>query len=464
MKALLIYPKGKIWNMPKQIPLGLAYLGAVLQQAGHSVEVFDMTVEERSLTSKLTKGDFDLVGISATTPLVKNAWEAAALVKKYSKASIVLGGPHPSALPEESLSQNSVDMVVRGEGEEAILEICQVISGKKKKEEILGLSFKKNGKFFHNPLRPLNKNLNELPFPAYGLFKIGKYSITQPLRDRQTKDSRAFYIMTSRGCPYACIYCFKGICGRTWRPVSPEKVVEEWEYLVKKLQATEIGVQDDLFNLDRERAIKICELLIERKLNHVSWITNNGIRADKVDLELLEKMKAAGCKRVAFGVESGSQRILNNIQKKLTLDQVRKAFVFAKKARLETMGFFMFGNSGETEKTMDQTIRFAIELNPEVAHFSIATPFPGTPLYELVLSKGELIIKDWNDYGILEGKGFFRLGQVTPALVERKWREAYRDFYLRPRRLWKEIWRKDNWLNLKLLLKAGRRYFIDSHS
>lgn len=459
MKILLIYPKANIWNMPKQIPLGLATLGAVLQKDGHLVEVFDMAIEEESLITKLKRGRFELVGISATTPLIKNAWEVATLVKKFTHVPVVLGGPHPSALPEESLNQKGVDLVVRGEGEVAILDICEYLSGRKKINEILGLSFKKERKIIHNLQRPLNNNLDVLPFPAYNLFKIDNYSITQPLRDRQTDKSRAFYIMTSRGCPYGCVYCFKGICGRTWRPVSAKRVAEEWQYLVEELRATEIGVQDDVFNLDRGRAIEICDLLIEKGLNKTPWITNNGIRADKVDLVLLQKMKAAGCKRVAFGVESGSQKILNNIQKKLTLREIRNAFILAKKAGLETIGFFMFGNPGENEETMEQTIRFAIELNPDVAHFSIATPFPGAPLYELVIKKGKLLNQDWNDFGILEGKGFFRLGEVTPELVGEKWHEAYRRFYLRPSRIWREIWRKDNWFNLRLLLEAGKKYF-----
>lgn len=462
MKILLVYPQAKIWNMPKQIPLGLASIGAVLLKAGYEVEVFDTVVEPKSLKLKLEKNKYDLVGISATTPLIKNAWKIAMDIKKYSQVPVVIGGPHVSALPDESLAQRGVDMVVRGEGEEAILEICEMLAGKRKKEKILGLSYKNKGKIIHNAARLLKKNIDDLPFPAYQLFQIEKYSITQPLRDLQKENSRAFYIMTSRGCPYGCNYCFKGICGRSWRPKSAEKVIEEWDYLVRVMKATEIGVQDDVFNLDRKRAIKICDLLIKKDLNRVPWITNNGIRADKVDLELLTKMKQAGCKRVAFGVENGSQQILDKIQKQLSISQIEKAFKLAKKAGLETMGFFMFGNSGENEKTMEQTINFALKLNPDIAHFSIATPFPGAPLYEEVLNNGQLLNNDWDDFGILEGRGMFVLGEVTPQLVSKKWHEAYRRFYLRPGRIWQEAKRRDNWFNFKLLFKAGKRYFMSS--
>lgn len=460
MKVLLIYPKTKIWQSVTQMPLGLAYLGAVLEKAGLQVEIFDTTVEDIPLGQRLRENHFDLVGISANTSLIKGAWEIAALVKKHSNAVVVLGGPHPSALPEESLIKPSVDLIIRGEGEETILEVCQAISKKRSFEDILGISYKKNGMIFHNLPRPLNKDLDKLPFPAYHLFKLGKYTLTQPLRDKVSKSSRAFYIMTSRGCPYGCVYCFKGIYGRTWRARSPENVVAEWRYLVKKLGATEIGVQDDVINLDRKRIIEICNLLIKERLNHIPWITNNGIRADKVDLEVLKKMKMAGCKRVAFGVESGSQEILNNIQKHLKLEEIKTAFRLAKKVELETIGFFMFGNPGENEKTMEKTIRFALELDPDIVLFSIATPFPGTPLYNKILLEGTLLNKNWDDFGNLEGKGLFKLKEVTPDLVEKKWREAYRRFYLRPARVWRELRRKENWPNLKPLLKAGVHYFF----
>lgn len=444
MKTLFVYPKAKIWNTPVQIPLGIATLGAVLLKAGHEVKVCDTAVNPLGLKRILKKEKFDLIGLSATSPLINNAWELAAYIKSHSRAPIVIGGTHVSALPEESLEKDNIDYVVRGEGEETILEICEMLSGKRKKEEILGLSYKKQGKIVHNPPRPLKINLDDLPFPAHELFDINKYSNTQPVRDRQAKHTRAFYLMTSRGCPYGCVYCYKGICGRLWRPKSIDKVIAEWEYLVNDLKATEIGVQDDVFNLNRERAIKICDLLIEKGLNRVPWIINNGIRADKVDLELLKKMKQVGCKRVAFGVENGSAKILKNIKKEETLSQIEKAFRLAKKAGL---------------KTMNETIKFAIKLNPETAIFSIAMPFPGAPLYEEVVKNGQLLNTNWEDYRILEGKGMFILGQVNPELVSRKWHEAYRRFYLRPSRVLPEVGRLDNWLNIKALFKAAKNYF-----
>lgn len=459
MKVLLIYPKSKIWNTPTQIPLGLAYLGAVLKRAGHEVKVFDMMVEEE-LVKVVKEFKPVLVGISANTPLIKGAWSAAKVIKQISKAYIVLGGPHPTSLPDESLAQEYIDGVIIGEGEKSILSLVQALAGYKSFEEVEGLVYRGGDRKIKRNPPQLVENLDSLPFPAYELFKVDHYSVTQPLKDPGRKGARAFYLMTSRGCPYNCVFCFKGIYQRIWRSHSPEYVISEWRYLVEKLKATEIGVQDDVFNLNKPRALKICRMLKQEGLDKIPWVTNNGIRADYTDFELLRAMKEAGCKRVAFGIETGDETIVKNIDKKLSLEKVEKAINEAKKASLSTMGFFMFGNPGENEVTMEKTIRFALKLDPDVAHFSIATPYPGTRLYYQILKEGKLLNKNWEEYGILEGKGMFELKEVNPQLVTKFWRRAYRKFYLRPKRILKEIFKIRNWLNLPVLLRAARQYFF----
>ena len=419
-----------------------------------------MMVEKEGLADTVKDFEPALVGISANTPLVKGAWLAAEVVKKNSKAYVVLGGPHPTSSPEESLAKEYIDGVITGEGERGIISLVKVLTGEKPWPQVEGLVYRlDNGDIKHNPPYLID-NLDELPFPAYELFKVDSYSVTQPLRDPGRKGARAFYLMTSRGCPYNCVFCYKGIYQQKWRPHSPEYVISEWRYLVESLKATEIGVQDDVFNLSKPRALKICQLLKREGLNKVPWVTNNGIRADYTDFELLKAMKEAGCKRVAFGIESGDEEIIKNIDKKLSLIKVSQAVSEAKKAGLSTMGFFMFGNPGENETTMEKTIQLALKLDPEVAHFSIATPFPGTRLYFKILKEGKLLNKDWDEYGILEGKGTFELGVVNPQLVAKFWHRAYRKFYLRPKRIFREIFKIKNWLNLPVIIKAGWQYFF----
>jgi len=458
MRILLVGPKSTVWSSRKHIPLGLGYLAAVLEGAGHEVEIYDAVVETEPLGPVLDRGKFDLVGVTAVTPLIYEAWEVAAQVKERG-AITVLGGPHPTLLPDESLERPEVDIVVRGEGEETIVELAQALEEGSDLEGVLGISFKK-GTIVHNPSRPLSEDLDSLPFPAHHLFKIERYTNLQPLTDGLDPHARAYTIVTSRGCPYGCIFCSKAITGRTWRPRSPENVVAEWRWLVKDLGATEIGITDDVMTLDAKRAKRICRLLIQEGLNHIPWITVHGIRVDDVDEELLHLMKEAGCKRVGFGVESGSQRVLDYMKKGQTIEEVRRAFRWSKEAGLETMGFFIFGMPTETEETMEATIRLALELDPDLANFMIAAPYPGTELYEIILHEGNLFSRDWRDFAIHDEKARFAIGEMTAELVERKWHEAYRRFYLRPSRILKRLFSLDTWRRLPLHFANARRFFL----
>jgi radical SAM superfamily enzyme YgiQ (UPF0313 family) len=235
-------------------------------------------------------------------------------------------------------------------------------------------------------------------------------------------------------------------------------VVAEWRRLVRELGAAEIGVLDDSFNINRQRVLEICQALVDEGLHHVPWIMINGIRANLADEEVLGAMKRAGCIRTAFGVESGNQAILDAVvDKHLTLDQVRSAFRAARAVGLETIGFFIIGLPGETEATMDDTIRLACELDPLVANFSIATPFPGTQMYDTVKAQGHLLAETWDDFVFFEGKARFEMPALPADLVERKWKEAYRRFYLRPSRIARTLTRKETWLQLPRTVRMAWR-------
>jgi anaerobic magnesium-protoporphyrin IX monomethyl ester cyclase len=481
VRTLLVSPISRVWSSRKHIPLGLGYLAAVLEQAGHQVQIYDAVVEDEPLGDILDreKFEFEMVGITSTTPLINEAWEAAREAKAYG-AITILGGPHPTLLPDESMQRPEVDLVVRGEGEETIVEIAsnlesritdhgsRITNGESPQlferavwSRIAGLSFRnENGEIVHNPPRSLRKDLDNIPFPAHHLFNIERYANLQPITDGLNPKARAYTIVTSRGCPYNCIYCSKAVTGRTWRPRSPENVVAEWRWLVRDLGATEIGVTDDTMTLDMERAKTICRMLIAEGLNTVPWITIHGINASNTDEELLRLMKQAGCKRVGFGVESGNQCVLDSIKKQQTVDEVRRAFANAKKASLETMGFFIFGLPTDTEETMEDTIRLALELEPELANFMIAAPFPGTEMYDIVLQEGHLFSPDWADFAIHDEKARFEIGDLTAELVERKWREAYRRFYLRPSRLWRRVTSPDTWRRLPTHFSNFKRFFV----
>ncbi|MEW6231656.1 MAG: radical SAM protein [Chloroflexota bacterium] len=466
MRVLLIAPKSKLPIDVRTTPsLGLAYIGAVSEQRGDQVRLLDMNVDDTPLAQALEPTPA-IVGLTANTSQIKAAWWTAQEIKALRDVPVVLGGPHPTVLPQESLEKPFVDIVVRGEGEATWRELCELLEGrggsqwKQDLASVPGLSFQNGGVVVHNPDRPLITDLDDLPFPSYHLFQIDRYTSLQPAIDNPQENTPSYSIMTSRGCPYRCHYCSQSIFPARWRARSPENVLAEWRWLVEEMGAREIGVLDDSFNIDRKRVRAICDGLITAGLNRVPWILINGIRANLADEESLAQMKRAGLKRTAFGVESGDQVILNSIDKHLKLEEVEAAFKAARRVGLETIGFFMIGLPGETEATMDETIKLACKLDPVVANFSMTTPFPGTVLYEQVKANGRFLMDDWDDFVFFEGKARYEMGSLTAELQERKWREAYRRFYLRPHRLWRTLARKDTWLNLPRVLRMGARLVL----
>jgi anaerobic magnesium-protoporphyrin IX monomethyl ester cyclase len=483
MRILLVSPESKVWNSRSHLHNGLGYLaGSLLANGYNDVTLHDGAVEDESVAQVLDqaiadKHPYDIVGISAPTVLIENAWKTAAEAKARG-AITILGGPHLTLQPDESMQRPEVDLVVRGEGEDAIIEILRALEKSKDERRrtddgqsggvscpefasILGLSWRKaDGKVQHNFERPLRPDLDNIPLPAYHLFKIERYTNLQPLTDGLDPHARAYTIVTSRGCPYKCTYCSKPITGDTWRARSVENVIKEWRMLVNDFHATEIGLTDDIWNLDLKRAKELCRALIAEKLNKVPWVTIHGMKVNHTDAELFQLMKQAGCKRVGFGVESGDEYILKRVVKKSqTMEQVRAAFKNAKKAGLQTMGFFIYGMPGETEETMEKTTQLALELDPDLGNFMIAAPYPGTELWKLVEKEGILFSHTWDDYAIHSDKAHFQVGDLTAELVERKWHEAYRRFYFRPSRIARRLMMRDTWLNAPERARDALRFF-----
>lgn len=497
MKVLLVSPESRVWNSRAHLHNGLGYLAGALVHAGYrDVDIFDGAVEQESLDDRLAREHFDIVGISSPTPLILEAWRAAEIAKKRG-AITILGGPHLTLMPDESLRRPEVDFVARGEAEETIVEFVRALDfpsppapyplpalrgggGEGSSDApdapvpgssflkgqglalsaIKGLSYRDaDGAIVHNPPRPLAQNLDAIPFPAYHLFKIERYTNLQPLTDGLDRHARTYTIVTSRGCPYQCTYCSKPITGNTWRARSVDNVLAEWKMLVQDLHAKEIGVTDDIWNLDLHRAKELCRGLIDQGLNRVPWITIHGMKVNHTDAELFRLMKRAGCKRVGFGVESGDEFILKRVVKKSqTFEQVREAFRNAKAAGLETMGFFIFGMPYETEETMEKTIRLALELDPDLANFMIAAPYPGTEMWNLLQREGKIYAQDWGELAIHSDHAHFEIGALTPELVERKWHEAYRRFIFRPKRLARLAVSLKPWRNLPTLMQDARRF------
>ncbi len=481
MRVLLVNPRFHLPIDTRNTPhLGIAYLAAMSDRRGDEVAVFDQDVEEEKLTDFVRRFQPDLVGIGTNTPQVKQGWLCAREVKSVlPNAVVVQGGPHVSALPEESAARPEVDMVARGEGEDTWIDISNHVEKwkadnpnfnvrdlhdrqNKMLDKILGITYMTTeGKLRHTYERPSVADLDALPFPAYKYFKMDRYTSLQPAMDAVDK-GKSFSMMTSRGCPYRCTFCSQSVMAEKWRARSPESVIAEWKHLVYDFGAQEIGLLDDSANIDRKRLYRLCELLIQEGLaDKANWIMINGIRANLADTELLGKMKEAGCKRVAFGVETGDEDILESIDKRVTHDQIRQAFKNAKKVGMETVGFFIIGLPGDTEVTMEKTIKFACELDPLVANFSMMTPYPGTKVWEQVhRNGGRMLVKDWQDYVFFEGKARYEMGPTTADLQERKWKEAYRRFYLRPHRIVQTLMRESTWKNFPRTLSMALKIVL----
>jgi radical SAM superfamily enzyme YgiQ (UPF0313 family) len=453
----------------------------VSERRGDEVRIYDADVEEQALSEFIQEFKPHLVGITANTPQVKQAWRTAAAIKQEMDIPIVLGGPHPSVVAEdldfESLRQPPVDIVVRGEGEGPWLEISDITDSFLRDQpefsatqlmdpgldlfnQVKSASYKtSDGQLHRNADGQVINDLDGLPWPAYHLFKMHSYTNLQPATDA-VDGARSFSILTSRGCPYRCTFCSQSIMPIKWRARSPENVIEEWRHLVRELGALEIGVLDDSANIRKNRLHQLADALIANQINHVPWIFVNGIRANLADYDLLVKLKQAGLKRTAFGVETGDEQMIIKIDKHVDHDTIRQAFKNAKAAGIETIGFFIIGLPGDTRATMQKTIDFAVELDPMIANFSMMTPYPGTIVYEQVKKNGRFLVQDWEDYVFFDTKARYEMGELTADLTEEMYRKAYRQFYWRPKYIARAMRRKDFWLNFGRNLRMAYRTVV----
>ena len=388
-------------------PLGLSYIAACLRTRGHDVTVYgaehgtDTDYEsivaysenfggyKKAIESAeypiwdevgtvISSFNPDVVGISVLTPKVPSTFRIAKICKKINpKIKIVVGGQHPTIRPEEMLSNQDIDFVVRGEGEQTLSELINCLqSSHEYYDNIAGLSFNRNGCLCHNQDRDCIGELDLLPLPARDmLFDFETYTPAQ-----------LSMIMTSRGCPFQCSFCSsRNMWGRKVRFRSIDNILNEIFELKEKYSVRNITFMDDSFTVNRNRAEQICYALID---NHVNVTWSCLTRVDMISDEIIALMKKAGCTKLDIGIESGNQRILDLIRKDITLEQVRKAVDVLKRNKMFWSGFFMFGFPTETEQEVYDTVRFMHELKPDWANISIFTAYPGTPLYKLALKKG----------------------------------------------------------------------------
>ena len=435
-----------------QPPIGLALIAAILEKAGYTVNLLDanaLQLNPQMIAERVV--DTDVIGITAMTPTIGTALSIAHHIKqKTPHLKVIMGGPHVTLLPEETLTtSNDIDVIIRGEGDVTIIDLLKSIENQQSLSSIEGISYKQNGKIIHTLDRTSIVDMNSLPYPAYHLLPWRKYKPHPPHGMALPFGA----MVTSRGCPYHCAYCSKPVFGSKFRAQSPERVVEEMVYLKEKFGVREIAFYDDSFTIDKQRVHAIADRIIAKKLK-IAWSCET--RVNLVDKELLAHMKAAGCYVIAYGIESASPEIIKTIQKDTTIEQVEKAVRAHKEIGLQVIGYFMLGSPGETPQTIQQTINFAQKLKVDFAQFSITTPFPGTELYEIYKRKNPEDIP-WEKF-VYAGTDnpaspVFESDNLTREDIERWVSRAYREFYLRPSYIWQRLRRCTNWGEIKMNFK-----------
>ncbi len=438
MKALLINPPSE-WNEIKVgegilPPLGLLYLASVGLEKGHKIDFIDVRAEDLSkdqVREAIKKSDPDVVGLTAWTFSILNAYDIAEMAKEINpNVKTLCGGPHASALPERSVQESPyMDFAIYNEGEMTFVEILEKLEmGQSDWESVRGIAFR-NGSVKKTLPRPLIPNLDVLPFPARQLLKWDKYTrLTHRTLYSKNVGKRYGTMMTSRGCPFQCTFCDRASSGRTWRGRSPRNVVDEMIHLKEVYGAGEITFHDDLFTINRQRVKEICKILIQEKVD-ITWACD--ARADCADQEMFNLMQQAGCTNVFFGVETGDEEMLKKIKKGETRKQLKDGIDMAKKAGLRVTGSFILGMPGETKETIDATINFAKEVNADISHFHIATPFPGSELFNQLHTQGKILTYDWSKYNQQRVEKIFEHENLTREQLEEAHKRAYREFYLR---------------------------------
>jgi anaerobic magnesium-protoporphyrin IX monomethyl ester cyclase len=430
-------------------PLGLAYIAAVLEQAEIPVRILDAGAEGLTLTKSVDKvlaGGADIVGITTTTIFYSNALRfARELRTRKPDIKIAIGGPHVSGVPEGVMTEDCFDAACVGEGEYTMRDLVHAWREKQSLSSVPGIVYRYGDTVLKTEARPLLKNLDELPLPARHLLPLDSY-IPQP-NDGPFIPKHA--MISSRGCPYQCIFCDHATYGVSYRSFSAARTVDEMEELVYRHQARDIAFVDSLFMVSKQRVLDIVNEIQKRELK-VHWTCT--IRANIATRDVLSRMKEAGCWRVRIGVEAGNEDVLRFIRKDVTKDQVRNVTRIADDLGLHPKAFFIVGHPTETEEKILESITFAKSLPITDVTVQINTPLPGAPEWHLAREYGQLTTTDWSHYSFWEP--VFIPNGLTREKLDALYRKFYRDFYFRPITVWRHLKMLKNFNDLKRFVRA----------
>jgi radical SAM superfamily enzyme YgiQ (UPF0313 family) len=443
---------GKMANVGSETPpLGLCYIASFLERKGYPVSIIDAEFLNLSIEETVKKALINnpkIIGITAAITTYLSAVQVGTQIKTISPSvPIIIGGPHISALKTEVMN-DSFDYGIYGEGELTFLELVKFLNNEVKKpiSEIDGIIYKIKGEYQINKSREFIKNLDCLPFPARHL--LPDLKLYRPNAQNYQK-LPATTIITSRGCPYNCIFCDHSVFGRSYRTHGAKYVVDEIQLLHEKSGINEFWFVDDTFTLDQKRASDICDEIMSRKLK-ISWSCLG--RVNTVNPELLKKMKKAGCWMIAYGIETGNPEVLKFIKKSITIPQVTDAIRWTKEAQILTKGYFMLGHPVDSLETIDETIEFAKTLDLDYALFTITSPLPNTELFDICKKTGTLHCDEINKF--FAWNAIYEPPGVTKEQLETRLRHAYKSFYLRPRYILTQLFHIRGYDDLKRHVNA----------
>ncbi len=446
MKIILINPdlppivQNKIYSklMLPVPPAGIACIAALLEKEGNKVVIIDQyanKISNEQLIKKIDAEDPGIVGFSCLTPTIKNIENLVTQIRGLHKdILIVLGNMHATVFSKEILEYKIADVVVRGEGEHSMLEIVNALKEKRRFHHIKGIDFiDGNGEFVHNPDNEIEADLDSLPYPAWHLFDLSLYKIHPLISSYEI----TLPIQGSRGCPYKCIFCAQEKMFKKPRHRGNDNIISELEYLYVNFGVKRFTFIDAFFPFSIEQGLDFCDRLIKKGLHKkIKWIVET--RVDKVDFKLLKKMKEAGLHLIMYGFEVGNQRILDSLNKMATVEQARKAMKETKKNHILTTGLFVLGLPGETKETCKETIRFAKEIDCDIAKFNIAVPLPGSKLFEIYRNKVSKIenpehFTSWASWFVNIDSLVYSPESITSEELMDLQTEAMFKFYMRPK-------------------------------
>lgn len=429
-------------------PLGIAYIAANLKKHGHKVTILDCIALELSAQQTkdvILKENPDIVGITTMTVAFQGALEAAKIAKEC-RCTVVMGGPHLSMFPEETMHHSCVDYAIMGDGEYSMLELVNALQEAKPVSSIKGLIFRQDNKICINAPEIIY-NLDQLPLPQRDLLPVEKYGLIGADRPFAT-------MLTMRGCPFDCGYCGnRADPMRAVRFRNVDKVLDEMQLLVDKYKAREINFVVETLTLKRDFIVQMCEGILKRKIK-VKW--QGPTRVDCVDLDLLRLMSEAGCAQLRYGIESGNEETLVLMNKRINLKMIEEAIAATKKAKIKTVGYFILGYVGETPLTIRKTINFSKKLKLDTAVFYPGVPYFKTKFNQLAVEQG-LVDADYWPQWVLG-----RRIEPLPYMVgdADKWvKRAFREFYYRPNYIIKHLFCIRSFKELKDGCSAAKSLF-----